>query len=128
MKTTILAAAIAVFGAGMALADPVVGNWKTQPDDNGNYGVVKISKCGSQICGVLGQGYDKGGKPVKSDNIGKKMIWGMNADGGGAYSGGKIWAPDRNKTYSSKMKLKGNRLEVKGCVLGICRGQTWSRM
>ena len=52
----------------------------------------------------------------------------MAADGGGKYSGGKIWAPDRDKTYRSKMELSGDRLKVSGCVGPICRGQTWARV
>ncbi|SMC88975.1 Uncharacterized conserved protein, DUF2147 family [Primorskyibacter flagellatus] len=127
MKIMALAAAVALV-AGAALADPVEGTWQTQPDDNGNFGLVKISTCGAEICGVLGQGYDKSGKKVSSPNIGKRMIWAMQPKGNGKYAGGKIWAPDRNKTYNSRMQLNGSSLKVEGCVLGICRGQTWSRV
>ncbi|WP_425040653.1 DUF2147 domain-containing protein [Primorskyibacter sp. S187A] len=127
MKTIVLAAAL-VFGAGAVAADPVFGTWKTQPGDDGAYGLVTIKACGSEICGTLGKGFDKSGKEVKSPNIGKRMIWAMKSNGGGKYSGGKIWAPDRDKTYNSRMTLSGNALKVQGCVLGICRGQTWTRV
>ncbi|MEL7184660.1 MAG: DUF2147 domain-containing protein, partial [Pseudomonadota bacterium] len=62
--------------------------------------------------------------------VGRQIIWDMQPQGGGAYGGGRIWAPDQDKTYRSKMSLNGNRLKVEGCVLGgaICRGQTWSRV
>ena len=53
---------------------------------------------------------------------------GLQAKGGGSYSGGKIWAPDTDKTYRSKMTLSGNALKVSGCVGPICRGQTWTRL
>jgi len=127
MKRFAIGMAALLMTAGAALADPVVGTWKTQPGDDGNYGLVTISKCGNQICGVLGQGFDASGNKIESPNIGRKMIWDMNADGGGKYSGGKIWAPDRDKTYNSKMALSGNSLKVSGCVLGICRSQNWTR-
>ncbi|MCK0149095.1 DUF2147 domain-containing protein [Marivita sp. S6314] len=127
MKMMALAAGFALAGT-MALADPVVGTWKTQPGDDGNFGFVTITTCGAEICGTLGQGYDANGKKIASPNIGRKMIWAMKPQGGGAYMGGKIWAPDRDKTYNSKMTLNGNRLKVEGCVLGICRGQTWTRV
>ena len=53
----------------------------------------------------------------------------MEAQGSGAYSGGKVYSPDRDKTYNSKMQLSGNKLAVSGCVLGICRdGGTWTRL
>ena len=127
MKALTFAAGL-ILAAGAAFADPVEGTWKTQPDDNGNYGVVSIKTCGAEICGTLGQGYNSAGQKISSPNIGKRMIWAMKPQGGGQYSGGKIWAPDRDKTYNSKMTLSGNRLKVEGCVLGICRGQTWTRM
>lgn len=117
-----------VLAASAAAADPVAGTWKTQPGDDGHYGHVTISPCGDSICGVLGQGFDSSGKKVESANIGKRMIWNMKAKGGGKYAGGKIWAPDRDKTYNSKMTLNGNSLKVEGCVIGICRGQTWTRV
>jgi uncharacterized protein (DUF2147 family) len=47
----------------------------------------------------------------------------------GVYDDGKVWSPDRDKTYSSDMTLSGNSLAVRGCVLGICRdGGTWTRV
>lgn len=127
MKHFAAVCAALALSAGAAMADPVVGTWKTQPGDDGNYALVTIAKCGSQICGTLGKGFDSSGNTIDSPNIGRKMIWDMNADGGGSYSGGKIWAPDRDKTYKSKMSLSGNTLKVSGCVLGICRSQTWKR-
>lgn len=128
MRKFALAAASVLLSAGVAMADPVEGVWRTQPGDNGNYGLVTISKCGEQICGVLGQGYDSAGNQVDSPNIGRRMIWDMNVDGGGSYSGGKIWAPDKDKVYKSKMALSGNSLKVSGCVAIICRSQTWTRV
>jgi len=55
------------------------------------------------------------------------MIAGMVEKAPGSYAGGTIWAPDKNKTYKSKMKLGGNgSLVVKGCVAFVCRSQTWT--
>ncbi len=120
-----------IFGfAAAALADPVEGLWKTQPGDTGTYAHVKIAACGDRICGTIAKAFDSDGKEISSPNVGKRMIWDMVPRGEGYYSGGKIWAPDRDKTYKSKMQLNGNRLKVSGCVLGgiICRGQTWTRV
>lgn len=127
MKNLAIALTATMLTAGAALADPVFGTWKTEPGDDGQYALVDISACGSDICGVLGKGFDASGQNITSPNIGKRMIWDMTADGNGSYSGGKIWAPDRDKTYNSKMALSGDRLQVSGCVLGICRSQTWQR-
>lgn len=127
MRTSVLATILVIAG-GMANADPVIGLWKTQADDNGNFGHVEIYACETSICGVIRKAYDASGAERPSDNIGKRMIWDMGAQGDGSYGGGKIWAPDRDKTYNSKMALSGDSLKVSGCVLGICRAQTWSRV
>ena len=128
MKTLTTAALALALTAGLAAAEPVLGTWQTEPDDNGNFGHVEIAHCGAAICGVIVRAYDRAGQPRESDNIGKRMIWDMAAKGDGAYTGGRIWASDRDKVYRSKMALDGNRLEVSGCVGPICRGQTWLRV
>ena len=114
--------------AGPASADPVLGTYQTQPGDEGNFAHVEIYQCEASICGVIRKAFDGAGKQIESDTVGKRMIWGMKAQGGGKYGKGKIWAPDRDKTYNSRMELAGSTLKVSGCVLGICRGQTWQRV
>lgn len=115
--------------AAPAFADPVEGVWQTAKDDNGNFGHIKVSACGAKICGVLVKSFDSSGAPLASDNIGRKIIWGMVPQGDGYYNGGKVWAPDRDKTYSSKMTMTGNNLAIKGCIFGICRnGGVWKRI
>jgi uncharacterized protein (DUF2147 family) len=122
-------AAVALLAAAPVLADPLEGTWKTRADDNGNYGHVRIEPCGPAFCGTLVQAFDTAGASVASPNIGKRIVWDMVAQGDGAYGDGKIWSPDRDKTYSGKMKLAGDRVAVSGCVLGICRdGGTWTRV
>jgi len=121
-------ACVAVFAAGAASADPADGIWKTQPDDNGNFGHVQISECGPAVCGVLIQAFDGSGAARASEHLNKRILWDMAATGDGAYRGGKIFAPDRGKTYNSKMVLAGSSLKVSGCVLGICREQTWTKV
>lgn len=124
-----LAAGIAMMASAALAADAVEGVWKTKPDDNGNFGHIKISACGDAICGVLVKSFDSAGAPLESENIGKQIIWDMKPQGDGSYTGGKIWSPDRDKTYDSKMTLSGDNLAVEGCVLFICRdGGTWTRV
>jgi len=56
---------------------------------------------------------------VGNDNctiIGHDIILGMQIKGNGKYAGGTIWAPETDKTYSSKMTLKGDVLLVKGVI------------
>ena len=84
--------------------------------------------CEDLICGTLIRAFDGEGEEIDSDNIGKNLVWAMKIRGNGRYRGGKIWAPDRDKTYKSKMLLDGDVLSVSGCVLVICRDQTWTRV
>ena len=129
MKITATFAALALAWGGAALADPVHGTWRTAPDDNGNTGHVRVQDCGGAICGTLVKSFDAQGRPMESENIGKRIVWGMEPKGGGDYGGGKIWSPDRDKTYKGKMTLEGDKLSVEGCILFICRdGGTWTRV
>ena len=124
MKQLIAAACLTVDGAGMALAEPVTGTWQTETGDGGGYLHVAIAPCGSNICGTIKKVFNSD----DTSSEGKPIIWDMKAKGNGSYSGGKIWAPDVDKTYRSKMSLNGNSLKVSGCVGPIYRGQTWKRV
>ena len=128
MKRLVTTSIAAAFLAVPAFADPVLGLYKTEPGDEGNFAHVELYECGAEICGVIRQAFDASGSPVESDTIGKRMIWDMAAKGEGSYSGGKIWAPDRDKVYKSKMQLSGGTLKVSGCVAVICRSQSWMRL
>ena len=128
-----LIGAVAAFGlAGAAwAADPADGLWKTAEGETGGYLHVKIGACGNAICGTISKAFDANGASSNDyEHLGKRLIWDMQAKGDGSYSGGKVWAPDTDKTYKSKMSLSGNTLTVKGCVAGgaICRGQDWTRI
>lgn len=128
MRIFAFAAALALIG-GAALADPVEGTWQTRKDDNGNYGHVEIKPCGKAFCGVLVKAFNSEGKEIDSPNVGKRIVWDMVAYPDGLYDDGKIYSPDRDKTYNGDMTLSGNNLSVRGCVLGICRdGGTWKRV
>ncbi|GAA6187566.1 DUF2147 domain-containing protein [Litorivita sp. NS0012-18] len=125
MKKFALGLALSLF-AGAAMADPVEGIWKTETDD-GAYAHVKIAPCGAALCGHIARTFNAGGE-YKSANIGKKLVWDMQAKGGGSYAGGKIWQPSSNKVYKSKMSMSGNALNVSGCVGPICKKQVWTRV
>ncbi|MFA3918061.1 DUF2147 domain-containing protein [Ruegeria hyattellae] len=131
-KHVILGAAAAVLMGTMAHAeDPVDGLWKTQPGDTGGYLHVSIGPCGSAVCGTIDSAFSANGdQNVNYEHLGKQMIWDMVPEGSGKYGGGKIWDPESDKTYASKMTLSGSTLEVKGCVAGglVCRGQDWTRI
>lgn len=126
MKYFTATIAAALMTAGAAMADPVLGTWKTQVDD-GAYAHVAMTKCGNAICGTIARTFNSDGE-YNSENKGKKLVWDMQSDGKGYYSSGKIWQPSTGKTYKSKMQLEGKTLRVSGCVGPICKKQTWSRV
>jgi len=127
MKLTSLAIVFSTFAVGAAIADPLEGMWRTTKDDNGNSGLIQVAPCGDKLCGKLVKSYGADGKEMASKNIGKNIISQTVASGGGAYTG-KVYSPDRDKTYNSKLTLSGDTLSVQGCVLFICRdGGTWQR-
>lgn len=127
MKKPILAFAALVLGALPALADPAVGRWRTQPDDNGNSGIIDMVMCGDRLCGTLIESRRANGEVFQSANNGRQIVWDMEPRGNGAYRDGQIYSPDRDQTYSSRMDLAGDTLTVAGCVMFICRDQTWTR-
>ena len=128
MKKLVVIAA-AVLMSAPAMADDVFGTWKTTPDDNGNFGHISVSQCGAKICGKLVKAFNPDGSVSQSPNVGKNIIWDMENKGDGYYAGGKVWSPDRDKTYKSKMQLNGNTLGIKGCIGPICRdGGKWTRV
>lgn len=126
---TFLIAGVLMFAASIAMADPVEGIWQTKKDDNGNFGHIEVKPCGPAFCGTLIKSFDAAGAPMESPNIGRKIVWDMVAYADGLYDDGKVYSPDRDKTYNADMTLTGDKLAVRGCVLGICRdGGTWSRV
>lgn len=127
MKNLLCAAALAALAAPAA-ADPVYGRWRTAPDDNGNTGIIEMAACGNRICGTLIQAMDAQGQPMASPNVGRLIVWDMEPAGNGQYRNGQVWAPDRNRTYNSRMELRGDRLGVSGCVLMFCREAVWTRV
>ncbi|WP_071675565.1 DUF2147 domain-containing protein [Nioella nitratireducens] len=128
MKAVIFGLVAAIGLAGMASADPIEGRWRTAPDDNGNTGLIDVVPCGDAYCGTLIEAYDPSGSEMSSPNVGRQIIFDMRPRGSGAYRG-RVYSPDRDQTYNSRVQIDGNSLAVRGCVLGICRdGGTWSRV
>ncbi|MGY6626992.1 MAG: DUF2147 domain-containing protein [Oceanicaulis sp.] len=128
MKTSAFAAALLTAAITFpAQADPVHGLWRTAPDDNGNTGIVEITACGNLICGALVEAHDNQQQVVSSPNVGRQIVWDMEPRGSGQYRNGKVWSPDRDRTYNARMELRDDQLAVSGCVLMVCRDSVWTR-
>ena len=113
MRLVPLAVAALFAATGVAFADPIEGNWRTEAGPT-----AQISSCGGSFC-----------IQKKSGKHAGKSIGKLGAAGGGTYTG-SITDPSNDKTYSGKAALAGNRLKLSGCVLGglICRSQNWSKL
>lgn len=127
MRTLALAAALSL-AAVAAQAQGIEGIFQTQANDNGDIGMVQFAPCGDRYCGTLIKSFHADGTAFDSPNHGRQIVWDMADNGGGKFSGGKIWDPGADKTYNSKMVLSGSTLKVSGCISVLCRSQTWVRV
>lgn len=126
--TSIILAATLV--GAPAFADPIEGLWRTEPDDHGDVGYIRMEPCGESFCGTLVGAENAQGQKTQPDTIGRKIVWDLKETDAGVYEG-RIYAPDRDKEYKSRVALSGNKIAVSGCVLGglICRnGGHWTRL
>ncbi len=125
----IVLALVAMFGFATAAVaqDAAVGVWQTEPDD-GAFAHIAISPCGGAFCGVIQRVFDTSGTQIESDNIGLQIVIDMVPNGDGSYNG-QVFRPSNGKTYTGKMNVSGDRLELKGCIAGglLCASQNWVR-
>ena len=120
-------AAVFLFGAAAAHADPIEGVWQTQPDE-GAFAYVTIAPCGGAFCGAISRTF-KGKSEYQSPNLGRQIVIDMAPQGGGNYTG-KVWRPANDKVYNGKATVSGNQMSLAGCVAGglICKSQTWVKI
>ncbi len=130
MRNFLLGAVALMAMTGAAMADDLIGDWRTAPDDNGNTGIIRVTQCGQSLCGTLIEAFDPSGATMQSPNVGRQIIWETNPTGEPGEYRGMLYAPDRDRDYRSRLQLSGNALSVSGCVMGgaICReGGSWQR-
>ncbi|MEO1089544.1 MAG: DUF2147 domain-containing protein [Pseudomonadota bacterium] len=114
-----------------ATAGDIDGVWRTGSNDQGAYLQVTMAPCAANAaltCGTITRAFTVQGEDETYADLGKAIIMDMQSDGAGNFSDGKIWDPENGKTYSSKMTLQGDILDVEGCVGILCRGQHWTRV
>ena len=117
--------------------DSPVGYWKTIDDETGEAkSIVKIYERDGKYYGRVDklllkpgalctacEGEDKD-QPIE----GMVVMWGMEQDED-EWSGGKIFDPEKAKTYRCKIWLEneGAKLKVRGYLGPFFRTQTWHR-
>jgi uncharacterized protein (DUF2147 family) len=138
----LIAAALAALLAGNALAaDGPVGEWLTERRD----ARVRIAPCedrGDRLCGTITWAQrppDAPEGPLLDRNncdpalrtrpiVGLPLLAGFAQDGENHWGGGTIYDPRSGKTYKSRMRLEApDLLDVAGCILFLCKGETWTR-
>ncbi len=121
-------------------ADVIKGVWVNEAKD----AKVEIYKSGNKYSGKITwvkDMYEKDGKTIKKDNknpdeklrnqsiVNLQILSGFTYDDN-EWTGGELYDPKSGKTYKSKMKLKGNTLEIRGYVGSPMFGKTttWTRV
>lgn len=127
MKKLMMAAVMTLSATAAMAADPLEGLWQTEVDD-GSYAHIEIAPCGDAYCGIIAQSFNDDG-PYKSENQGKKLVIDMVPQGDDYYTG-SVWRPSNDKIYYGKMNLRGDEVDLRGCIAGglICAKQTWARV
>jgi uncharacterized protein (DUF2147 family) len=93
---------------------------------------VRVSHCGDAYCGTVVEATEKakataakGGTPHL---IGTQILSDMRPDGNGSFKG-EVFDPKRNIHAPATIRLDGDELVVKGCVLAfVCKEQRWTRV
>ncbi len=130
------------FGANSYAANPegdtILGKWLTE---NGK-SVVEVYHCGDAYCGKivwLKEPFKDGKEKVDDKNpdkslrsrkiVGLEILKGLQYKGPNKWGGGKIYDPEKGKTYKCKAWMEGEDLKFRGFIgfslLG--RTTTWTR-
>lgn len=135
----LLAAMLGLSGAAPSQAQEpgVTGLWRT-PVDGG--GLVRISRCGTDICGVVVDSPRLRSNPDQRDVRNRdatrrdRRLRGLamlraSPTGPGRWGDGWVYNPEDGRTYRGSIEqLPDGRLRLRGCVVApLCRTQIWER-
>ena len=96
--------------------------------------VIRIARCGGGLCGRIVRVLARGVPTTDAHNpdralrnrplVGINVLSGFSASG----AGGRAYNPQNGRSYRTTLRLNPNgTLRVTGCVMVICRSQTWTR-
>ena len=144
-RAVVLAASLT--GGAAAHAQDATGTWLNQDKE----GIVQIGDCGAlrgqaasgALCGKvvwIRDAVDKatGRPPVDDKNtdpalrtrpiMGLQVLMDMKPGSTPGRWDGRVYSIDDGKTFTGRLTLTGaNQLKVEGCVMMMCRGETWTR-
>lgn len=132
----------ALLGAAAQAAEPPLGDWITA-EGNSRVRIAPCANDAATLCGRivwLAEPLNQEGKPKVDRNnpdaglqtrpiLGLAIVTGMRPSGAGKWNGGEIYDPTVGKSYNSNMTLgAAGELVVEGCILFLCRGQSWKAL
>ena len=138
LHATSLAAALLSTSLLPAVAADPTGIWLTEAGK----ATVRVADCGGALCGTivaLKEPNDpQTGKPKIDKNnadagkrsraiVGVQILIGLKPDGANRWSG-QVYNPEDGKTYAASVTLPdASTIKVQGCLLVICKTNTWTR-
>jgi|SRR6185369_3908536 len=126
--------AIALAG-GLASTQSANGFWITAD----RTALVRIAPCGPKLCGTISRVLKQGSEVPNADvnnpqpNLRSRPLVGLQvlsgfASRGLGWAGGRAYDPKSGRSYKAELTPNSDgTLTVTGCVLFICRSQTWRR-
>lgn len=132
MRHFLSACAVVLAPALPAAADELSGTYRTESGKSGGVLHVEFDSCEhnpDKICGVIKSAYDKANTPREDyPHLNRRIVWDMEHDGRGRYSGGRLWSRGADKVLRSELLQRGDKLRVSGCVGPVCRSEVWIRL
>ncbi|HTH29175.1 MAG TPA: DUF2147 domain-containing protein [Sphingobium sp.] len=109
---------------------PVASEWRNPR----NSVHIRLTPCGEgRMCGTVIWASDKAKADARRGGteklIGLDLFREFRRVAPGQYKG-RVFVPDMNRTFSGHMRIEGDSMIGKGCVLAglICKSQTWTRI
>jgi uncharacterized protein (DUF2147 family) len=127
--TLLAAPALSATAAGNGATLPAASEWRNPK----NTVHIRITPCGGdRMCGTVIWASEKAKADARKGGtdplVGANLFREFRQVAPGQYKG-RVFVPDMNRTFSGQMRIEGNSMVGKGCVLGfICKSQTWTRI
>lgn len=115
-------------GGGGAL--PAASEWRN-PRDSVR---IRLTPCGEdRMCGIVTWASEKAKADARrggTENlVGANLFRDFRRVEPGVYKG-RVFVPDMNRTFAGQIRIQGDSMIGKGCVLGglFCKQQVWTRI
>lgn len=119
-NAAIISTAALALSPSLVFANAMTGVWAR----GDGKATVRIEKCGSNTCAV--NVWIKPG--TKSEKVGDKLIMDLEQTGTGSFEG-EAEDPQRGLTYNISVKVDGDSMTTRGCVLAkiVCKSVGWTK-